>query len=181
MGQKGRPKEQSLQSPGKTASKFSQGILIALVGSSAKADGDDLNFVTLVQESAHLSKGNAAGPLHGKTINTGADGREGNALYAVLFCQDKKVPVAASQLIVLAVISALPNGPYGMNDPSCRKPVAFGDASLARLAATYASAFFQKLWARSAVDGAIYTTTAQERAVCSVDDGVDLERGNICS
>ena len=143
------------------ASKLSQGILIALVGSSAKADGDDLNSVSLLQESVHLSKGNAAGPIHGKTINTGADGREGYALYVVLFCQDKRVPVAASQLIVLAVISASPDGAYGMNYPSRRKPVASGDASLARRAATDASAFFQKLWARSAVDGAIYTTTAK--------------------
>ena len=161
MGQKGRPKVQSLQSPGKMALKLSQGILITLVGSSAKADGDDLNSVALLQESVHLSKGNAAGPIHGKTINSGADGREGDALYAVLFCQGKRVPVAASQLIVLTVISAPPDGPDGMNDPSCRKPVAFGDASLARLAATDASAFFQKLWARSAVDGSVHAPAAQ--------------------
>lgn len=169
----------SLQSPGKIASKLSQGILIALVGSSAKADCDDLNSVALLQESAHLSKGNAAGPLHGKTVNSGADGREGYALYAVLFCQCKRVPVAASQLIVLAVVSAPPDGPDGMNDPPCRKTVASGDASLTRRAATDASAFFQKLWARSTVDGTVHTPATQERVVCSVDDGVDLERGDI--
>ena len=79
------------------ASKLSQDTLIALVGSSAKADGDDLDSVALLQERAHLSKGNAAGPLHGKTISSGADGREGYALYAVLLCQGKRVPVAAGQ------------------------------------------------------------------------------------
>ena len=67
-----------------------------------------------------------------------------------------------------------------MNDPSRRKPVASGDASFARRAATDAAAFFQKLSARSAVDGTVHALAAQERVVGSVDDGVDLERGDIC-
>jgi hypothetical protein len=68
-----------------------------------------------------------------------------------------------------------------MNDPSCWKPVAPGDAGLSRRTASDSAAFFQKLSARSAVDGAIYTTAAQEGVVGGVDDGVNLERGNICS
>ena len=81
--------------------------------------------------------------------------------------------------MIFAIVSASPDGTYGMNYPSCRKHVAPGDASLARRAAADAPALFQKLWARSPVDGTVHTPAAQERVVGSVDDGIDLERGDI--
>jgi len=66
-----------------------------------------------------------------------------------------------------------------MDNPFFSKMVSPGDASLSRRAATDAPAFFEKLLARSAVDGPVHTPASQSRVVGAVDDGIDIERGDI--
>jgi hypothetical protein len=66
-----------------------------------------------------------------------------------------------------------------MNDPSCRKMVSAGDTGLASRASSDATAFLPELWARSIMNGTIHASASHKRIVGGVNDGIDLERGDI--
>ena len=60
-----------------------------------------------------------------------------------------------------------------------RQPVAARDLGVAGLAAMQRPAFRKQLRPRRAMDGAIDATAAEQRRIGGVDDGVDIEFGDV--
>ncbi len=57
--------------------------------------------------------------------------------------------------------------------------IAAGDLGLAGIAAAERLAFAQQFRPRRAMDGAVHAAAAEQRAVGGIDDGIDLERGDV--
>jgi hypothetical protein len=81
--------------------------------------------------------------------------------------------VTGRQRLVLAFAAALPDRADGMNDIPRRKPVAMGDLGVAGLAATKRAAFGEQPRPGGAMDRAVDSATAEQRAIRGVDDGIN--------
>jgi len=86
-----------------------------------------------------------------------------------------RAAVAGGQRRVLIPPAAVPDRSHRMDDMAGRQPVTFGDLGVAGGAAAQFAAFGQQLRAGGAMDRAVDTTTAQQRSVRRIDDGIDLE------
>src|SRR3954470_23179027 len=63
-------------------------------------------------------------PFGGKSVYAGGNRWKGNRDKAVRLTQLERPPITGGQRIVLALVTAMPYRPYGMNDMPGRKPVA---------------------------------------------------------
>ena len=66
-----------------------------------------------------------------------------------------------------------------MNHMPGRQPVALGDLGVAGGATIEPAAFGKQLWPGAAMDGAIDPSSAEQRRIGGVDDGVDAQGRNI--
>jgi hypothetical protein len=66
-----------------------------------------------------------------------------------------------------------------MNYESCGQTVAFGDPSIASLAATQQSAFVNQVWPCRPMDCSINTTAPQEGGVGSIHDCIHVQFGDV--
>lgn len=83
--------------------------------------------------------------------------------------------VAGGQRRALALPATVPDRPHRVNDVAGRQPVSFGDLGIASGAAAQFAAFGQQLRAGGAMDRAVNATTAQQRGVRRIDDGIDIK------
>src|SRR6185312_7767020 len=67
----------------------------------------------------------------------------------------------------------------GVDDVPRLQPMPAGDLGRAGVAAVERRAFRAQAGARGAMDGAVDTATAEKLAVRRIDDGVDVERGDV--
>src|SRR3954454_13848805 len=91
----------------------------------------------------------------------------------------ERAAIAGGQRLILVLSTAMPHRPHGMDHMPRGKPVAFRDFGVAGSAAAEAATFGQKFWPGGAVDGAIDAAAAEQRAVRSVDDGVNVQGGDV--
>lgn len=68
-----------------------------------------------------------------------------------------------------------------MNDVSCWEVVSLCNLCLAGWAAAELAAFSDEVLSSGAVDGAVYSASSEERCVGGIDDGIDLELGDVPS
>src|SRR4029079_16185243 len=87
--------------------------------------------------------------------------------------------IAGSEQLILALVAAAPYRPDRMDDVLRLEPVAFRDLRRSRLAPAHAGAFTLWLPPRGAMDRAIHTAAAEQRAVRRIHDRVDIERGDV--
>ena len=87
--------------------------------------------------------------------------------------------VTGRERIVLALAAAVPDRADGMNDMPRRKLVAQSNFSVAGCAATKCAAFSEQPMSGGTMDRAIDAAPAEQRAIRSVDDGVNAQCGDI--
>ena len=89
------------------------------------------------------------------------------------------VAVAGSEQPVLAALSTVPNRSNGMDHVARRQTEARGDFRPSRLAAAKLSASLGELRTCGTVDGAADATARGQHGVGGVDDGIDVEPGDV--
>jgi hypothetical protein len=77
------------------------------------------------------------------------------------------------------MVTAVPNRSDSVDNKFGWQVVAFGQLGIAGVTANQGSALRQQAWTRRAMDGAIHATSAQQGIVGCVDDGIDVEVGDI--
>ena len=146
---------------------------------SGEAADDDLALVAVAEVFGEHALGDAGCLGLGEAIDTGADAGEGDALQAVFLGQTHGGVVTGGEQLALVLVAAIPDGPDGMDDLLTRQTVGIGHLALPRLTAAQRAAFLQQLNTCRPVDGAIYTSAAQQTPVGGIHDCIDLERRNI--
>ena len=89
------------------------------------------------------------------------------------------VAVAGSEQPVLAALSTVPNRSDRVDHVARGKSEARGDLRLSRLATAKASASLGELMTCGTVDGAADATAWGKRGVGGIDDGIDVEPGDV--
>src|SRR6188472_1569537 len=93
--------------------------------------------------------------------------------------QRERGAIAGREQLLLALVAAAPDRPHRVDDVSGLEAIAAGDLGGAGLAAAQRPALGQKLAARRAMNGAVNAAAAEQRPVGGVDDGIDVERGDV--
>jgi len=160
--------------------KFYGGPSIRRIDSIFKAGKDDLlNCIVLLQFSNGFPHRNLDRKIDGKPVDSAADGWECETSQAMLPRNSKTRHIALRKQFPLAVLSAVPHRPDGMNDVPGRKAIAFGELCLAGLAATQQAALVEKLRTGSAMNRSINASAAQQGTVGGVDDGIDGQGSDV--
>ena len=87
--------------------------------------------------------------------------------------------VTTRKRVVFTLAAAAPDRTDSMDHTPCRQPIAPGDFGVAGFAATQRAAFCQQLRSRRAVDRAVDATAAKQRGVGGVDNGIDMQAGDV--
>ena len=154
-------------------------VLIVLGVGLSEATDDDLALIAVAEVLGEDALGDKGGLGLGKTVDTGADAGEGDALKMVFLGQTHGRIVTGGQQLALVLVATIPDGSDGMDDFLTRQTVGIGYLALPRLAAAQRAAFLQQLNTCRPVDGAIYTSAAQQTPVGSIHDRIDFERRDI--
>src|SRR5262249_33206968 len=93
-------------------------------------------------------------------------------LDSVLGRQRHRVTITSGQQFILALFSIAPDRTNRVNDPRSRETVTLGYLCLPCGTTSQPAALRQKFRTGGATDSAIHATTAQQRGVGGVDDGV---------
>jgi len=145
---------------------FGQNPFVNCQRARAKANQNRfLDRLVSIQKIFRLAHGNPRRPVHRKTIRAGADGWERHGLDAVPDDERETTPITTREQFILAVLAVVPDRADGVNDPSGREFVAFGDFGLARDAAAECAAFRQQFRPGRPMDGAIHAAAAQQGRV----------------
>jgi len=116
--------------------------------------------------------------LDGIAGNARADARKGDASGSLRLRDLQRAGVAGGEQLGLAERAA-PDRPHSVDDEARRQQVALGQLGVAGFAAAEKSTLMNKVRSGGAMNGAIHPAAAQERRIGGVDDGVDVERGDI--
>jgi hypothetical protein len=95
--------------------------------------GHFLDKIVFPEKRIYLLECDPSGPLNGKPVSTGADGRKGDGLDLIFLGQLETIPITTCQQFFLSVVPASPNGTHRMDDPLCRQAIALGDLGVAGL------------------------------------------------
>ena len=114
-----------------------------------------------------------------ETIDAGGDRWKSHRSKAVGLAKFDRAAVARRQRLVFALAAAVPDRAYGMNHMPSRQKIALGDFGAAGFAAMEGAAFGEKIWAGRTMDCTVHATTAEQRTVRGVDDGVNAQSCNV--
>jgi hypothetical protein len=93
--------------------------------------------------------------------------------------EGETVAVAGSEQPVLAALPAAPNRADGVDHVACRQAEARGDLRLSRLATAKFDTSRSELRTCGTVDGAADATARGQHGVGGIDDGIDVEPGDV--
>ncbi len=127
----------------------------------------------------HRTQRQLGGLVDGIAVRTDADAWERDRREVVLTRDLQRPPVRGRQQLLLTVEAAVPHRPDGVDDEACGQPVTAGQLRVTGVAAAECSALGQEIGPRGAVDGAVDSASAEQRPVGGIDDGVDLELGDV--
>ena|SRR6266849_3062918 len=142
----------------------------------AKTCKDDAIELLIAQDFAYCNFGRLIDRI---SVHPTTDGRERDRANCVVNRQLKAVAITRGQQFRFATVAATPYRTDRMDHMPGRQPIAAGDARLAGRTAADLAAFLQQLGPGGAVDRAIDAAAAEESGVGGVDDGVDIELGDI--
>ena len=83
--------------------------------------------------------------------------------------------IAGCEQFFLACAAALPHRTDGVDDVLRRQPIAARDFGRPGFAAAKPCTFRAQFRARRAMDRAVDPATAEQAAVCCIDDGIDVQ------
>jgi len=172
---------------------FGQNPFVNCQGARAEANQNRFpDRLVSIQKTFRLAHGNPRRAVHRETIRAGADGWERHGLDAVLDDERETTPITNREQFILAVLAVAPDRADGVNDPSGREFVAFGDFGLAGGATAERAAFHQQFRPGGAMNGAVHAATAEQRRVGGVhnrihallrdvagNDGEAMENGSL--
>ena len=119
------------------------------------------------------------GALQREMIHARGDRREGHRGASVLGGPLQAFEITGAQERILAVSPSVPDRPGRVDHIFGGEIIALCDFGLARAAAAERAALVQKTRPRGAVDRAVHTAAAQQRAVGGVDDRIGPLAGDI--
>ena len=151
-----------------------------LVGAAVENDEID-RHVVLQQKRADGVHRRAQRLLLRVPVNAGGDQRERHRLEMVLPCQRKARPVAGNELLLFAVIAAVPHRADGVNDIFAGQAVSPRELGLAGPAPAESPAFSQQLRPGRPVDAAVHAAPAEQRLVGCIDNGVHAHSRDVVS
>ena len=130
----------------------------------------------------HVGRGRHRDPRRAsrrKVIHSGGYCGESHRLQVVRLAQLDNADIARGQRLILTRLPTMPNRPNGMDHMTRRQAITGGDLGAAGLTAPEPAAFGQKRRPGRPMDRAIDTTTTEQRRICRVDDGVNVQRRDI--
>src|SRR5262245_66192220 len=148
-------------------------------GRAEAAEDDTLDGMRLAERRCDRANRDERRALGWKTVSGGRDCGIGDRGEAVLGGKREAVAIAAREQPVFAALAATPDGANGVDHMARLEAETGRDLGLARLATAERGASLFKLGAGGAMDRAIDAATAEQAPIGGVDDGVDVERGDI--
>ena len=154
-------------------------LLVDLRIPSAKAAEGDLKGLG---EAPGLVDGDGGRLADRVAEDPRADGGKGDAPDLRVVAGDSEgVRVAGAEEVGLSALPVAPDRSDGMNDIPRRKQVAAGQFRLPGSAASEDPTLVKEFGSRRPMDGPVHPAATEERRVCGVDDGVDLQGGDVGS
>ena len=98
----------------------------------------------------------------------------------MLSCQSQTVAVTRSQQFGFTIVSTVPEGAHGMNHKTRRQPETRSNACFTGQASADFFAGFQQFRACGTVDCTVYSSSAKQGFVGSIDDCVEFQGGDVC-
>src|SRR5262249_22628654 len=109
----------------------------------------------------------------------GGDGGKRDRAQALRGGERQRRAVTGRKQVVLALAAAAPHRPDRVDDVLGFETIAAGDLGRAGGAAAERATLGEKVRGGGAVDGAIDAAAAEQRSVGGVDDGLDIEGGDV--
>src|ERR1700738_1519551 len=128
--------------------------------------------------SGHRADRNTRGAVGRETIDARGDRGKGNGAQLVLRRELESRAVAGCQELILPLVAPAPHRPDRMNDVGGLEPVPARDLGGAGLTAAELFAFAFEIGSGGAMDRAVHSSAAQQRAIGCVDDTMDVQRGD---
>ena len=119
------------------------------------------------------------GAVGRKTIDAGGNRGKGQRTEPIFLSELDRAAIARRQQGVLALSTAVPDRPDGMDHMPRRQPITPGDLGVTGGAAMERAALGQQFGPGRAMDRAIDAATAEQRAIRRVDDGVNAQRRDV--
>ena len=147
---------------------------------AAEADEGDLRSIWVFHEKAAALGHSDGGGLLGRiVVDPCADGREGNRAAVQFQGSGQGGAVAGGKQVRLPPSPPVPHGAHRMDDVFGWKAVALRRLGLAGGTAVEGAALGQQFRAGRPVDGPVHPAAPQQGCVGGVDDGVNLQRGDV--
>ena len=156
-----------------------QGIVSGFVGGAEATEDDFLDRTRRLQKHVHALHGNHCCFISGEAIDAGGDTRESDALQTALRSEAQGARVAGTELVALAIFTAVPDGADGVDDMAGFEPIAQSDFRFARAAAVQHAALGQQFRPGGAMNRSIDASATEKGRVGGVHDGIDVELGDV--
>jgi len=131
-------------------------------------------FAGLAKKVCDRCNGDFSRRTYRVAVNAGADRRKGNTAKFIGNRQIERSAVAAGKQGRLILTAAAPDRADRVNNVFCRQVEAGGDFCIAGVSAAESPADLQQIRAGSAVNRPVNSATAEQAAVRSIYDSIDL-------
>ncbi len=149
-------------------------------GLRIETDDKDLVWpVILAQEVLQGADRNFCRLLKRKTVGAAADGGKGNGGEHILCGNLHTAAIAVCQQGMFVIAASPPLRSDGMDNMLCRQVESRGENSLANRTTAYLFADSQQFRTGGSMDSPINSATAEQAAVCRINNGINFKCGDI--
>src|SRR2546427_11407456 len=157
------------------------GRVLEMDGRVEAGEGDRPRHVVLREKPVDLAQRDPAGARNRKAVHAARDRREREARESALGRERQRVAIARRQQRVFVLAAAAPDRADRVDDPARRQGVTARQPHLAGRTAAEPAALLPQARAGCAMDGAVHAAAAEQARVRGVDEGVDVERGDVAA
>jgi hypothetical protein len=130
------------------------------------------------KELPHSLASDLSGRFVGESVDTCADSTESNGLHAIVDGNFQTLVITLGKALFRGLVHVVDRSD-GVDNMLGGEVISLGNDSVASLNGTKWSALLSKLGTCSGMDGAIDAGTAKESLVGSIDDGIELQLGDV--
>ena len=153
--------------------------MMAPRGSAEATKNDPFDSGPAFERGGNGAKRDHRGPLWREAVSAGRDGWIGDRDKAVLRSEVENVPITSGEQPVLAALATAPNRSDSVDHVPGLEAESRRDLGLARLASAKRGASLLQIVARGAMDRTVNAASAKQALIGGVDDGVNVERGDV--